>query len=70
MNNLFACIYLSFIFFWSFWPPVTPTTPQTANYAVLVFGTVAVFSIVWYFVSARHTFKGPVREVELDFLSR
>lgn len=68
MNNLFACIYLSFIFFWSFWPPLTHVTAQTANFAVLVYGTVLLFSMVWYVLRGKHTFNGPVKEVEDDGL--
>ncbi|KAF2269050.1 amino acid transporter [Lojkania enalia] len=64
INNFFACLYLSFIFFFFFWPAVTPTTPETANFSILVFGSVVLFCIFWYAVKARHTFRGPVREVE------
>ncbi|KAF2734354.1 amino acid transporter [Polyplosphaeria fusca] len=64
INNAFACIYLSFIFFWFFWPAVTPTTAETANFSILVFGSMVLFCLVWYAVKARRTFKGPVREVE------
>ena len=64
LNNLFACVYLIFIFFWSFWPPVTPVTPQTFNFAVVVFGAVVLFSMLWYAVRAKGTFGGLVNEVE------
>jgi len=62
-NNVFACIYSVFLLFWSFWPPQVFPTPETFNWSVLVYGAVVVFSIVWYGVSARHHFKGPIREV-------
>ncbi|KAF2872028.1 amino acid/polyamine transporter I [Massariosphaeria phaeospora] len=66
INNLFACVYLSLLWFWSFWPPVASPTAQTANFSGLVFGSVVLLSIAWYMFRARHSFEGPVREVELE----
>lgn len=63
INNFFACIYSAFLFFWSFWPQVTPVAPDTMNWCVLVFGTIVLFCVVWYFVRARHYFTGPIKEV-------
>ncbi|QSZ36871.1 hypothetical protein DSL72_006754 [Monilinia vaccinii-corymbosi] len=63
LNNMFACIYSIFLLFWSFWPQTTPTTPETANWSLLVFGAVIIFSVVWYALRARHYFKGPIKEV-------
>lgn len=63
LNNIFACLYIAFVLFWSFWPQFTPTTVETANWSVLVYGCVVVFSLLWYFVRARHYFKGPIKEV-------
>jgi choline transport protein len=62
-NNLFACVYLTFILFWSFWPQITPTTLATTNWSILVYGAVVLFSVFWYVVRARHYFKGPVKEI-------
>ncbi|KAH8882453.1 putative GABA permease [Thozetella sp. PMI_491] len=63
INNIYACVYSLFLLFWSFWPVQTPTTPATTNWSVLVFGSVIIFSLLWYAVRARHYFKGPVREL-------
>jgi amino acid transporter len=62
MNNIFAILYTVFLLFWSFWPQTNPTTPETANWSILVFGSVVIFSIFWYIVRARHHFKGPIKE--------
>jgi choline transport protein len=62
--NALACIYLCFIWFWSFWPPATPTTPQNANFSILVFGAVVLGCVLWYSIRAKHTFRGPVREID------
>ena len=64
INNTFACAYLVFMLFWSFWPPATPVTAKTMNFSVLVFGSVVLFSIAWYFLRARKYFTGPIVEVQ------
>ncbi|KAI0457282.1 putative GABA permease [Xylaria acuta] len=61
-NNAFSCAYLIYIFFFSFWPPFSDVTPETFNWAVLVFGTVVSFSVVYYVVWARKIYTGPVVE--------
>ncbi|KAK4216303.1 choline transport protein [Rhypophila decipiens] len=63
INNVVAILYSIVLLFWSFWPQTTPTTVETANWSILVFGGVVIFSVVWYFVRARHFFKGPIKEV-------
>ncbi|KAI0116290.1 putative GABA permease [Nemania sp. FL0031] len=63
-NNLFSCIYLVYIFFFSFWPPSKDVTPETFNWAVLVFVVVVSFSVVYYVSWARKSYTGPI--IELD----
>ena len=48
-----------FVIFWSVWPPATPVTASTMNYSVVVTGGVMILSTIWYFVRARHVYKGP-----------
>lgn len=64
VNNAFSCVYLVYIFIFSFWPPAREVTPQNFNWAVLGFGTVVTFSVVYYVAWARKTYTGPI--VELD----
>jgi choline transport protein len=63
VNNVFACMYGVLTLFWSFWPQTNPPTAATANWSVLVFTVVVLFSIVWYAIQARKYFKGPIKEV-------
>ncbi|KAF2178040.1 amino acid transporter [Zopfia rhizophila CBS 207.26] len=63
LSNGFACVYLLLLWFWCFWPPASSVRPETMNFSSLVFGSVVLFSILWYVVRARHTFRGPLREV-------
>lgn len=62
-NNIFACLYLILILFFSFWPPSTPVAPASMNYSVLVTGAVSIFSLIYYFVRAKHHYEGPVTEI-------
>ncbi|KAI0381278.1 amino acid transporter [Hypomontagnella monticulosa] len=63
INNVFACLYTSFVLFWSFWPLSNNPTPEELNWSAVVYAAVLVFSIAWYVIRARHYFKGPIREV-------
>ncbi|ROV98095.1 hypothetical protein VMCG_06951 [Cytospora schulzeri] len=62
-NNIFSCMYLIFIFFFSFWPASKEVTPQNMNWAVLVFGVVICFSMLYYAVWARKVYSGPIVEL-------
>ena len=66
LNNIFACIYLVLLLFWTFWPPATPVTPSTMNFSCLVFGSAILFSVAWYMYRGRKEFTGPVVEVEVE----
>ncbi|KAH7341188.1 amino acid/polyamine transporter I [Pyrenochaeta sp. MPI-SDFR-AT-0127] len=63
-NNLFACAYLSFVFFFTFWPSVKNVTPATMNWSILVTGFITIFSAVYYMLHARKTYNGPIIEVD------
>ncbi|KAI9647889.1 hypothetical protein NHQ30_004277 [Ciborinia camelliae] len=62
-NNIFACVFLVIITFFSFFPPTAKVTPATMNYSVLVFGSVVLFSIIYYVAYARKFYTGPVVEI-------
>jgi amino acid transporter len=70
INNAYACVYMVFVIFWSVWPPETPVDYTTMNYSVVVTGAVVIFSIVWYFVSARKTYHGPLIDDEVATVMR
>lgn len=59
INNLYACVYMVFVIFWSVWPPATPVSPDTMNYSIVVTGGVMILSVVWYFVRGRRDYQGP-----------
>lgn len=61
--NAFALIYMAIAVFFSFWPPTWAVTVQTANYSALGTMSVIALSVIYYFVSARHVYEGPIIEV-------
>jgi hypothetical protein len=63
-NNVVAICYLLLIIFFSCWPSVNHPTPASMNWAVLVTGTVTLFSMAYYFVFAQKSYIGPVVEVD------
>ncbi|TQV94484.1 GABA permease [Cordyceps javanica] len=63
-NNIFACLYLAFVLFFSFWPPATPVRPETMNYSFLGTGAVMGLSSIYYVVRAKKQYSGPIVEVE------
>ncbi|KAI1412054.1 amino acid transporter [Hypoxylon sp. FL1857] len=67
-NNLLSCIFLLYVLFFSFWPAFIEVTPQNMNWAILVSGTVVVFSVLYYLVWARTVYAGPI--VEIAYASR
>ncbi|WZH39097.1 amino acid/polyamine transporter I [Fusarium acuminatum] len=62
-NNIFTICYLIVVGFFSFWPPLLSPTPALMNYSVLVSGSVAIFSVIYYLIWARKEYNGPVIEI-------
>lgn len=70
LNNIYACMYMIFVIFWSVWPPQTPVTAENMNYSVVVTAGVIIFSIVWYFVQGRKEYHGPTVDEEVESVIR
>lgn len=66
INNVISCAYLLIIIFFSMWPPSTPTTAESMNYSQTAWGGVIILSTVYYLVSAKKYYIGPVIEVEVS----
>ncbi|CAI7678880.1 unnamed protein product [Penicillium pancosmium] len=65
INNLYACVYMLFVIFWSVWPPSTPVDYSTMNYSIVVTAGVLILSGIWYFVRARKDYSGPLIDEEV-----
>ncbi|KAF4463673.1 GABA permease [Fusarium albosuccineum] len=57
--NVIALAWISFELILFSMPPAIPVTPVTMNYAIVVFFGFMTISAAWYFVHARHVYKGP-----------
>lgn len=61
--NAFAVLYMIQQAIISFFPMFAVVTVKTMNYGCVMFGGVAIISIVYYIVKGRHVYKGPVVDV-------
>ncbi|KAI0478657.1 amino acid transporter [Xylariaceae sp. FL0804] len=68
LNNLYACIYMIFVIFWSVWPADYKVSASSMNYSIVVTGGVMILSTVWYFVRARKVYRGPTVDEEVERL--
>lgn len=62
--NIASLLFLTPIWFFAFWPAVTPVDPTTMNWAVVMYGGVIIWSLVYYAIWARHSYVGPVTIVK------
>jgi choline transport protein len=70
INNIYACVYMVFVIFWSVWPPATPVTASTMNYSIVVTGGVMILSGIWYFIRGRKEYRGPVVDDDVAVVAR
>ena len=67
-NNVVAICYLILIIFFSFWPSQMSPDLAHMNWAGVVTGGVALFSVAYYFLFARKSYTGPIVEVDTHVL--
>ncbi|KAL8917346.1 MAG: hypothetical protein Q9208_008016 [Pyrenodesmia sp. 3 TL-2023] len=65
--NIASLCFLTPIGLFAFWPPVTPVAPSTMNWAVVMYGGIIIWSLVYYSVWGRHAYSGPVIVVKRDY---
>ena len=63
-NNVVAICYLLLIIFFSFWPNQVNPDLMHMNWAGVVTGSVALFSVAYYLVFAKKSYTGPIVEVD------
>ncbi|KAH0287410.1 amino acid transporter, partial [Aureobasidium sp. EXF-3399] len=61
--NMFAVLYMIQQAIISFFPMFASVTVKMMNYGCVMFGGVAIISIVYYLVRGRHVYKGPVLDI-------
>ncbi|KAF1843337.1 amino acid transporter [Cucurbitaria berberidis CBS 394.84] len=63
-NNVVAICYLLLIIFFSFWPNTVNPDLMHMNWAGVVTGSVALFSVAYYLLFANKSYTGPIVEVD------
>jgi choline transport protein len=58
--NAIAFVYSVFILFWTGWPGAKDVTTETFNWSSVMFVGIFIISLVFYAITGRHQFKGPV----------
>ncbi len=58
--NIFSLLFLTPIYFFALWPLSIPVAPSSMNWAVLMYGSIVIWSMVYYFIWGKHTYVGPV----------
>lgn len=67
-NNVVAICYLTLIIFFSFWPSMVSPDLAHMNWAGVVTGSVALFSVAYYLLYAKKSYTGPIVEVDPHIL--
>ena len=65
--NIIAVLFLLLVYVFAFFPLATPVELPTMNWSSLIYGSVVIFSVCYYFVFGRHAYEGPVVLVNKDF---
>ncbi|PGH21583.1 hypothetical protein AJ80_03143 [Polytolypa hystricis UAMH7299] len=67
--NWVAIVWVLFISVVLFFPPTKPITPANMNYAICVAAFIALFSLSWWWLSARRRYTGPRTKSLLEQLA-
>ncbi|OJJ51420.1 hypothetical protein ASPZODRAFT_56915 [Penicilliopsis zonata CBS 506.65] len=57
--NMVSIIWVLFISTVLFFPTTVPVTAENMNYAICVAAFIAIFALLWWFISARRKYTGP-----------
>uniref|UniRef100_A0A093Y413 Choline transport protein n=1 Tax=Talaromyces marneffei PM1 TaxID=1077442 RepID=A0A093Y413_TALMA len=60
--NVIAIIYMIIAVFFSFWPPTAEVTAATMNYSAVGITGVMLLTVVYYVITARSVYEGPIIE--------
>lgn len=58
--NVIGLIYTLITLFFSFWPSTAVVTPVNMNWSILLFGGSLIFSVVFYLVWGKKSYKWPI----------
>jgi choline transport protein len=60
--NIFSVAFLMVSVVFSFFPPLVPVTLESMNWSCLVFSGAVLLGLVFYIVSGRKVYRGPIIE--------
>lgn len=60
-----SLLVLMVVFVFTFFPLTNDTAPSELTWAIVIFGAVVVFALVYYALYARKVYKGPVTRVRV-----
>ena len=61
--NIIAVLFLLFLWIFTFFPPAPHPAVADMNWAVLGYGAVIIFALIYYAIRGRHVYAGPVEYV-------
>ncbi|KAF7508236.1 hypothetical protein GJ744_009533 [Endocarpon pusillum] len=61
--NIGSLCFLLLFLVWGFFPPVTPVEPTNMNYGCLIYGSVIIFSTIYYILIGKKVYTPPVDKV-------
>ncbi|KDQ12281.1 hypothetical protein BOTBODRAFT_34561 [Botryobasidium botryosum FD-172 SS1] len=61
-----AVLWIVFISIVFILPQINPVTSQTLNYSVVAVGIVVAYSLGFWYISARHWYTGPIKQIEAE----
>jgi len=64
--NVWACLWTLFVSIIFFFPTALPTAGDTMNYAVVFFAFILVCAMVFWYISGRRYYTGPLIEAEIQ----
>jgi len=64
--NCWACIWTLFVSIIFLMPTIRPTTAQNMNYAIVFLAFILVCAMVWWYISGKKYYTGPLIEAEIQ----
>ena len=61
--NIFAIAFAIFVIIFAPFPSMLPVTADNMNYSGPVFGALVVLLLIFWVISGRHKFTGPLKEL-------
>ncbi|KAI5777063.1 amino acid/polyamine transporter I [Geopyxis carbonaria] len=64
--NMIALAFLSLAFVFLYFPAAPNPTPESMNWSVLIYGSILIVSLGYYYFTGRHVYVGPVEYVNRE----